>query len=177
MAARNTTSFPPRPWIQDAKAKLLAKVEPEPNTGCWLWTGAYMKSGYGKISTGSRSTLRTDLTHRLSWILFRGEIPGGMFVCHRCDNPACCNPDHLFVAEPRINQIDMAAKGRGTRGRSGLPFGVRRDWNKFQALVCHGGKTHYCGSFDTAELAGMAAAKAKADLIAGSGYHDARKTA
>lgn len=83
--------------------------------GCWEWTGAQTRR-YGTVRHGGR----TMYVHRLSYQLHVGPVPDGMAVCHRCDNPPCFNPDHLFVASQVENMADMKAKGRArnrpTRG-------------------------------------------------------------
>lgn len=78
------------------------------STGCWEWEKHITKSGYGTISINGKSTR----AHRASYEAFVGKIPDGLVVCHKCDNPRCCNPDHLFVGTFLDNTIDHLLKGR-----------------------------------------------------------------
>lgn len=76
--------------------------------GCWEWQGTLRRFGYGKVCFCGRSLS----AHRVSWELFNGRIPNGLWVLHRCDNPPCCNPDHLFLGTRLDNMRDCASKGR-----------------------------------------------------------------
>jgi len=75
---------------------------------CWLWKAATNSDGYGLVGVDGR-TLRA---HRVSWEIHNGPIPAGMCILHRCDNPACVNPAHLFLGTDADNIRDCVAKGR-----------------------------------------------------------------
>ena len=81
---------------------------------CWTWTGASNATGYGRIRSGDE----IETAHRTSWLLTRGEIPAGMFVCHRCDNKLCVRPEHLFLGTNAENVADMISKGRQAKGEA-----------------------------------------------------------
>lgn len=85
--------------------------------GCWLWTGSTVTGGYGRLAVGSRTdgSRRIERAHRIAWELDNLQcVPAGMFVLHRCDTPACVNPDHLFLGTHQDNLLDADAKGRMT---------------------------------------------------------------
>ncbi len=81
---------------------------------CWPWAGKRDRHNYGYFYV--KSDKKTMGAHRWAWKFAVGAIPEGMFVCHRCDNPPCCNPAHLFVGSHKANTADMLAKGRQSRG-------------------------------------------------------------
>jgi hypothetical protein len=80
--------------------------------GCWLWNGARDGKGYGRLIIKDVNARAT----RVAWELAYGEIPSGLYVCHRCDTPSCVRPDHLFLATNDENMADMVAKGRARNG-------------------------------------------------------------
>lgn len=91
-------------------------------TGCILWTGSVNEHGYGFLSVGtSRKNRRNKYAHRISYELKHGPIPSDMKVLHRCDNPPCVNPDHLFLGTHSDNVADKIAKGRGAKGEQAGP--------------------------------------------------------
>jgi hypothetical protein len=75
---------------------------------CWLWTGSVVAEGYGVLWKDGKNVR----AHRISWELHYGPIPDGMKVCHKCDNPPCVNPSHLFLGTNRDNTQDSISKGR-----------------------------------------------------------------
>ena len=82
---------------------------PEPNSGCWLWTGATYWHGYGVCS---KKTYGEGYAHRWSWAIHNGPIPDGMQVLHKCDVRCCVNPAHLFLGTQYDNMRDMDRKER-----------------------------------------------------------------
>lgn len=86
---------------------------------CLEWQGSRTAQGYGRITVGSKlnGTRKLIAAHRASWQEFRGPIPEGLCVLHRCDNPSCCNPAHLFLGTNLDNVNDRTAKGRNVNLR------------------------------------------------------------
>lgn len=99
-----------------------ARYKVDETTGCWIWTGAYDKDGYGqwqteKIRQANGKYLRIRRrAPRISWELHKGDIPEGKYILHKCDDPRCVNPDHLLLGTPKQNSEDMVRKGRSPRG-------------------------------------------------------------
>ena len=93
---------------RDLSIRFFEKVNKR--EGCWIWTGSVIKKDhpYGRLWYKNRKFL----AHRISWVLHYGEIPKGMWVLHKCDNPLCVNPDHLFLGTRSDNVRDAVKKGR-----------------------------------------------------------------
>ena len=89
-------------------------IHPTLGTRCWLWTAGTNGHGYGAFHPGP-GRRGMGKAHRISWTIANGPIPDGLGVLHRCDNPPCVNPAHLFLGTDQENHRDMDAKGRHGR--------------------------------------------------------------
>lgn len=97
--------------LRPVEDRFWEKVDKRGHDECWGWNGSKSSHGYGQL----RINDRLNMAHRFSYELHNGPIPDGLDVLHKCDNPPCCNPNHLFVGTAKDNTADMLAKGRGSK--------------------------------------------------------------
>lgn len=105
----------PKEYLEETKKRFMKHVQlPENLEECWIWTGARKYDGYGFFNAFGK--LR--LAHRVSYKMFIGDFSDSFLVLHRCDNPPCVNPKHLFLGTPKDNVLDMIEKNRHSKTRS-----------------------------------------------------------
>ncbi|MDX1532835.1 MAG: HNH endonuclease signature motif containing protein [Nitrosopumilaceae archaeon] len=105
----------------ELKEHMLKRIRKHIRTkdSCWIWIGAKDKNGYGLMPSGLKGDQFPERrVHRIIWHLFNSPIEKGKVVCHKCDNPSCVNPEHLFIGLPKDNTEDMLKKGRGIKGET-----------------------------------------------------------
>lgn len=118
-------------------AERLAALSRRDENGCLVWTGRVHPTGYGGIYCQRRG--KNVGAHRLSYEVHVGPIPRGWVVCHRCDNPLCIEPSHLFVGTHADNVADRVAKRRSARGeRHGLTYITANDVRAIRKLRSKG---------------------------------------
>lgn len=105
-------------------ARFLKRVEKLGKDECWNWQGSRQAKWHGQWRNSSGAI---EPTHRAAWRLFVGVIPDGLHILHRCDNPICTNPSHLFLGTQSDNMKDMWLK---RRGRPGVSLGVKHGMSK-----------------------------------------------
>lgn len=126
---------------------------PEPNTGCLLWFGVACRLGYGRVGWEGKNWL----AHRLSYTEAKGPIPAGLHLLHKCDTPACINPDHLRPGTPADNVADMMAKGRENRDPRPYQQGTKNQNSKITDDVVRGILTSPLDQKRAAKAFGVAA--------------------
>jgi len=101
-------------YPQDIITRFWSKVNyPGNDQNCWEWTAGKDKDGYGKFCINSKLSVRA---HRFAWEYYNGIIPNKLNICHNCDNPSCCNPEHLFLGTTLENNQDRNEKDRQCKG-------------------------------------------------------------
>jgi hypothetical protein len=135
-----------------------SKVDRRQPDECWPWRAGRFEYGYGHFKMNGKDWH----SHRLAYELSSGEIPAGIFVCHHCDNPPCCNPKHLFLGTPEDNVRDMIDKGRrrfGSFETSRRVINGRESWSKPNSRMPHG-ERHYNARLTLEQVAELRAAYA-----------------
>ncbi len=151
-------------YPSDVKARIVECSTPVPFCGCWIWDLRLDRNGYGIINLRGKGG---QFAHRESYRAFRGE-PSSLLVCHKCDTPACVNPDHLFLGTNLDNLLDRYSKGRTRLGEAKNRF-LGTSWNrvcsKWQGMFGHNRKIYYVGVFSDRTEAALAVKLARAEHI------------
>ena len=124
--------------LERLKVKLLDRIsiiDGKLETPCWEWQGSRVSGGYGNMTFEHQSLY----THRASWIVYKGPVPDGFRVLHKCDNRPCINPQHLFIGTQEDNIRDMIEKGRRNRNA----FLTEDEVHEIRILLSEGDLSQY----------------------------------
>jgi hypothetical protein len=126
------------------------KVDIGSPDSCWLWTAGGHPYGAFRFSTN-----RMEGSHRAAYMIANNvyTIPDGMYVCHTCDTPRCCNPDHLFLGTPSDNRKDMLSKGRQNKDPNVNQTGASNNGSKLNDEIVREIKTLYSQGLSQREVA------------------------
>jgi hypothetical protein len=130
------------------------KVKVKEKEDCWVWLGAKDSCGYGKITFNNK----TISAHRFSYDITYGPIPKGMQILHKCDNPECVNPNHLYCGTHGDNMSDMVARHTYDPIQIGLPstkLYAGEIWLIRKLRIIIGGYTHKMYRFPSTYIAKM----------------------
>lgn len=131
------------PHSQESLERFFSKIDTRGPMDCWNWVATKNQKGYGRIKVDKM----WYSAHRFLWQLVNGPIPRGLLVCHSCDNPSCCNPNHLWLGTHQENMDDMVEKGRSIKGRIFLEEEIK----KRNSTRPRGNKHHLFGKHHSEE--------------------------
>lgn len=143
--------------VTDIRKRFELKYTPVTESGCWIWIASCRHGKYGQFRISKDPSKALHLAHRAAWILYRGEIPYGMNVCHRCDVPCCVNPDHLFLGTYSDNMQDASVKGR-------------LNWKQGEIRNLPVGEGHHSAKLSTQDIVFIRQSQESGVLLAGR-YH------
>lgn len=121
------------PSLADTK-RFWSHVDRTSPLGCWPWIASKHRNGYGAFSTSRDGRVRHWRAHRFARLLGHGRFDEALLVCHRCDNPSCCNPGHLFLGSHADNIRDCARKGRLNRPRGERHSQAKLTWSVVRVI-------------------------------------------
>jgi len=123
--------YVPDDQIDSMKSRIMNAIEKDENSGCWVLTKYFHKKGtrfsYCKMKINVDGVRESYFVHRLSYHLFKGDIPDGALILHKCNNYKCCNPDHLYPGDHKQNLIDCKNSGNENKA-----VGERNNKAKFK---------------------------------------------